>query len=473
MRILYAASEALPYIASGGLADVAGSLPKAIRDKKHACRVVMPLYSDIKDELRADLKFITSFYVPVAWRSQYCGLFEGNINGVKYYLLDNEYYFKRKGIYGFYDDAERFAFFSRAILEMLKYIQFEPQIIHCNDWQTALVPVYLNMFYRSNEKYCDIKTVFTIHNIQYQGQYGRELLTDVLGIPEYASSILEYDNCVNFMKGAIDQSDMVTTVSPTYAREILDPWYSHKLDRMLVPRQYKLRGILNGIDINAYNPKTDTMIYENYDIDTVKTGKPKNKLALQREMGLPEDKDKMLVGMVTRLVAHKGLDLVKYIMEEMVAHGYQFVILGSGDREFEEYFSYMHEKYPSSVGLKIGFIPQLARKIYAGADAFLMPSKSEPCGLAQMISLRYGTLPIVRLTGGLQDSIRDLGGEDGNGFTFSSYNAHDMMGAVDRCAALFENKKKWNEAVVNAMKCDCSWAKSADEYIDMYKSLLK
>lgn len=472
MRILYAASEALPYIASGGLADVAGSLPKAIRDKKHACRVVLPLYSDIKQELRDSLKFVTSFYVPVAWRSQYCGLFEGNINGVKYYLLDNEYYFKRKGIYGFFDDAERFTFFSRAILEMIRYIPFDPQIINCNDWQTALVPVYLNLFYRSNERYKDIKTVFTIHNIQYQGQYGRELLTEVLGIPEYASSILQYDDCINFMKGAIDQADMVSTVSPTYAREILDPWFSHKLDRMLVPRQYKLRGILNGIDTNTYNPKTDTMIYTNYDIHTVKTGKAKNKAMLQREMGLPEDKDKMLVGMVTRLVAHKGLDLVKYIMEEMISHGYQFVILGSGDREFEEFFEYMHEKYPSSVGLKIGFIPQLARKIYAGVDAFLMPSKSEPCGLAQMISLQYGTLPIVRLTGGLQDSIRDLGGEDGNGFTFSSYNAHDMMGAVDRCGELFKDKKKWNAAVENAMKCDCSWAKSADEYIDMYKKLL-
>ncbi len=412
MKILYAASEALPYIASGGLADVAGSLPKAIRDKKHACRVVMPLYSDIKQELRDSLKFITSFYVPVAWRSQYCGLFEGNINGVKYYLLDNEYYFKRKGIYGFFDDAERFTFFSRAILEMIRYIPFEPQIIHCNDWQTALVPVYLNLFYRSNERYKDIKTVFTIHNIQYQGQYGRELLTEVLGIPEYASSILQYDDCINFMKGAIDQSDMVSTVSPTYAREILDPWYSHKLDRMLVPRQYKLRGILNGIDTSVYNPKTDPMIYDNFDINTVKNGKAKNKAKLQREMGLPEDKkaknkaklqremglpedkDKLLIGMVTRLVAHKGLDLVKYIMEEMISHGYQFVILGSGDREFEEFFEYMHEKYPDSVGVKIGFIPQLARKIYASADAFLMPSKSEPCGLAQMISLRYGTLPI-------------------------------------------------------------------------------
>lgn len=472
MRILYAASEALPYIASGGLADVAGSLPKAIRDKKHACRVVMPLYGDIKDELRQSLRFVTSFYVPVAWRSQYCGLYEGNVGGVKYYLLDNEYYFRRKGIYGFYDDAERFTFFSRAILEMLHYIPFDPQIIHCNDWQTALVPVYLNLFYRNDERYRDIKTVFTIHNIQYQGKYGTELLTEVLGIPEYASSILQYDDCLNFMKGAIDQSDMVSTVSPTYAREILDPWFSHKLDRMLVPRQYKLRGILNGIDINVYNPQTDPMIYETFGISDAKKGKAKNKAALQAEMGLPQAPDRMLVGMVGRLVAHKGLDLVKYILEEMISHGYQFAILGSGDKEFEDFFRYIHDKYPQSVGLTVGFIPQLAHKIYAGSDAFLMPSKSEPCGLAQMISLRYGTLPIVRKTGGLQDSIRDLGEENGNGFTFASYNAHDMMGAVDRCGGLFGNQEAWDKAVVNAMQCDVSWAKSAEEYIDMYKKLL-
>lgn len=472
MRILYAASEALPYIASGGLADVAGSLPKAIRDKKHACRVVMPLYGDIKDELRQSLRFVTSFYVPVAWRSQYCGLYEGNVGGVKYYLLDNEYYFRRKGIYGFYDDAERFTFFSRAILEMLHYIPFDPQIIHCNDWQTALVPVYLNLFYRNDERYRDIKTVFTIHNIQYQGKYGTELLTEVLGIPEYASSILQYDDCLNFMKGAIDQSDMVSTVSPTYAREILDPWFSHKLDRMLVPRQYKLRGILNGIDTNVYNPQTDPMIYETFGISDAKKGKAKNKAALQAEMGLPQAPDRMLVGMVGRLVAHKGLDLVKYILEEMISHGYQFAILGSGDKEFEDFFRYIHDKYPQSVGLTVGFIPQLAHKIYAGSDAFLMPSKSEPCGLAQMISLRYGTLPIVRKTGGLQDSIRDLGEENGNGFTFASYNAHDMMGAVDRCGGLFGNKAAWDKAVVNAMQCDVSWAKSAEEYIDMYKKLL-
>lgn len=472
MRILYAASEALPYIASGGLADVAGSLPKAIRDKKHACRVVMPLYGDIKDELRQSLRFVTSFYVPVAWRSQYCGLYEGNVGGVKYYLLDNEYYFRRKGIYGFYDDAERFTFFSRAILEMLHYIPFDPQIIHCNDWQTALVPVYLNLFYRNDERYRDIKTVFTIHNIQYQGKYGTELLTEVLGIPEYASSILQYDDCLNFMKGAIDQSDMVSTVSPTYAREILDPWFSHKLDRMLVPRQYKLRGILNGIDTNVYNPQTDPMIYETFGVSDAKKGKAKNKAALQAEMGLPQAPDRMLVGMVGRLVAHKGLDLVKYILEEMISHGYQFAILGSGDKEFEDFFRYIHDKYPQSVGLTVGFIPQLAHKIYAGSDAFLMPSKSEPCGLAQMISLRYGTLPIVRKTGGLQDSIRDLGEENGNGFTFASYNAHDMMGAVDRCGGLFGNKEAWDKAVVNAMQCDVSWAKSAEEYIDMYKKLL-
>ena len=322
MKILYAASEALPFAASGGLADVAGSLPKAIRNKMQACRVVMPLYSDIKPELRAKMKYVTNFTVYLSWRSLYCGVFEANHNGVVYYFLDNEYYFKRPGLYGYYDDGERFAFFSKAILEMLHYIDYAPDIIHCNDWQTALVPVYLNLFYRGEKKFRDLKTVLTIHNIQYQGKYGMEMVQDVLGLPQSATPIVEYDGCVNYMKGGIDQCNMITTVSQTYAQEILDPWYSHGLDRILKARQFKLMGILNGIDVEGYNPQTDSNLAAPFSSDDP-SGKAEDKRALQEEMGLPQQEDVMLLGIVSRLADHKGLDLVKYIGEEMFQENLQ------------------------------------------------------------------------------------------------------------------------------------------------------
>ncbi len=472
MKILYAASEALPFAASGGLADVAGSLPKAIRNKMQACRVVIPLYSDIKPELRAKMKYVTNFTVYLSWRSLYCGVFEANHNGVVYYFLDNEYYFKRPGLYGYYDDGERFAFFSKAILEMLHYIDYAPDIIHCNDWQTALVPVYLNLFYRGEKKFRDLKTVLTIHNIQYQGKYGMEMVQDVLGIPQSATPIVEYDGCVNYMKGGIDQCNMITTVSRTYAQEILDPWYSHGLDRILKARQFKLMGILNGIDVEGYDPQTDPNLSAPFSKDDP-SGKAEDKRALQEEMGLPQEKDVMLLGIVSRLVDHKGLDLVKYIGEEMLQENLQLVVLGSGEYMFESFFEEMQRKYPEKVSFAKGFIPPLARKIYAGADTFLMPSKSEPCGLAQMVALRYGTIPIVRATGGLKDSIQDLGGEDGNGFTFQSYNAHDMLGAVKRALGLYSDKEAWQKVVVHAMECDFSWKKSAGEYIAMYRRILE
>jgi len=472
MKILYAASEALPFMASGGLADVAGSLPKAIRDKMHACRVVMPLYSDIKPELRAKMKYVTNFTVNLSWRNLYCGVYEANHNGVVYYFIDNEYYFKRPGLYGYYDDGERFAFFSRAILEMLNHIEYAPEIISCNDWQTSLVPVYLNLFYRGEKKFRDIKTVLTIHNIQYQGKYGIEMAHDVLGIPHNALPIIEYDGCVNYMKGGIDQCNMVTTVSKTYAEEILDPWFSHGLDRILHPRQFKLTGILNGIDVKGNDPETDPNLAAPFSAKDP-SGKAICKKALQEEMGLPQREDVMVLGIVTRLVDHKGLDLVKYIGEEMLQQDIQLVVLGSGEYMYEAFFEEMQRKYPEKVAFTKGFIPPLAKRIYAGVDAFLMPSKSEPCGLAQMIALRYGTLPIVRTTGGLKDSIKDLGGGDGNGFTFQAYNAHDMFDAVKRCLALYEDKEAWKAAVQHALECDFSWKKSAAEYIAMYKKVLE
>ena len=471
MKVLYASSEALPFAMSGGLADVAGALPKALRKRFIGCRVVMPLYSSISEELRSKMTFVCSITVPVAWRRQYCGVFEAHMDGVIYYLIDNQYYFNREGMYGHYDDAERFAFFSRAVLEIIPHIGFTPDIIHCNDWQTALIPVYLDTFYKYVDLYKNMKSVFTIHNIQYQGKYGKELIGDVLGIPYERESIIEYDDCVNFMKGAIQCSNKVTTVSPTYSKEILDPYYSHGLDSILKEFTYKLTGIVNGIDVDVYNPETDKLIYKNFNADDI-SGKAYNKQKLQEELGLPVRDNAPVIGIVTRLVKHKGLDLVKCVFEEILKADVQFAILGSGEWEFESFFNEMAQKYPDKVGLKIGFNPQLAHRIYAGADIFLMPSQSEPCGLAQMVALRYGTIPIVRETGGLNDTISDSGDGIGNGFTFKSYNAHDMLNTVWRALEGYSDKQGWQTLKERAMRCDNSWGTSANAYIKLYKEIL-
>ena len=471
MKVLFAASEAYPFAMSGGLADVAGALPKALRKRFVGCRVVLPMYSTIAQELKDKMTFITSITVPVAWRRQYCGIFEAHVDGVIYYLIDNQYYFKRDSLYGHYDDAERFAFFSRAVLEIIPYIDFTPDIIHCNDWQTALIPVYLNAFYRFNPLYGNMKTVFTIHNIQYQGKYGHELTEDVLGLPPENASLIDYDRCVNFMKGAIQCADKVTTVSPTYSREILDPYYSHGLDTILKMFTFKLTGIVNGIDTEVYNPETDPLIYKNFSVKKI-AGKAVNKQKLQEELGLPQKADTPVIGIVTRLVKHKGLDLVKCVFEDMLKADLQFAILGSGEWEFETFFNEMARKYPDKVGLKLGFNPQLAHRIYAGADIFLMPSQSEPCGLAQMVALRYGTIPIVRETGGLNDTIDDSGDGEGNGFTFKSYNAHDMLNTVWRAITGYSDKNGWAVLRDRAMNCDNSWGTSAGAYIKLYKEII-
>ncbi len=472
MKILYAASEAYPFAMSGGLADVAGALPKALRRRLVGCRVVMPLYESVPEELRANMNFIAGITVPVAWRRQYCGIFEAKVGGVIYYLLDNQYYFKRAGLYGHYDDAERFAFFSRAILEMIPYIDYVPDIIHCNDWQTALVPVFLNTLYRENEIHRNIHTVFTIHNIQYQGKYGYELIDDVLGLPQGKTQLVDYDNCVNFMKGGIQEADRVTTVSPTYSKEILDPYYAHGLDGILKELEGKVSGIVNGIDTEVYNPETDPDIYQNFNVSELGK-KTVNKTRLQEELGLPVREDVPVIGIVSRLVKHKGFDLVKHVFEDILKADVQFAILGSGEWEFETFFHEMSQEYPEKVGFKMGFIPALARKIYAGADIFLMPSQSEPCGLAQMVALRYGTIPIVRETGGLADTIKDSGDNTGNGFTFKSYNAHDMLEAVWRALQGYSDKQGWETLKKRAMECDNSWGKSANEYIRLYKQVLE
>ncbi len=474
MKVLYVASEALPFMASGGLGDVAGSLPQALRKRLIGCRVVMPLYDTIKQEWKDKMTFITNISVPVAWRRQYCGIFQAKHEGVIYYLIDNQYYFKRDTIYGHYDDAERFTFFSRAVLEILPVVDFKPDIIHCNDWQSALTPVFYSTFYSKDPWYQGIKTVFTIHNIQYQGTYGMELVNDVIGLNPADTEIVEYDGDVNFMKGAIECANKVTTVSPSYANEILDPWYSHGLDTILRERQWKLQGILNGIDTVNYDPETDASIVRNYTVKDVKEGKAENKRQLQENMGLPQRADVPVIGLVTRLVSHKGLDLIKGILDELLyTSDVQVVVLGSGDWQYENFFKEMANKYPDKLAVRIGFVPALARKIYAGADLFLMPSKSEPCGLSQMVALRYGTVPIVRETGGLRDSISDSGDGQGNGFTFKTYNAHDMLGAIRRGLDAYANAEYWDKLVIRAMECDCSWGKSANEYIKMYKELLK
>ena len=471
MKVLFASSEAYPFAMSGGLADVAGALPKALRKRLVGCRIVLPLYSTIPEELREKMTFVTAITVSVSWRRQYCGIFEAHQDGVIYYLIDNQYYFKRDGLYGYYDDAERFAFFSRAVLDMIPHIGFTPDIIHCNDWQTAMVPVFLNSMYRGSEPYSNIKTVFTIHNIQYQGKYGKELIGDVLGLPEEAAGLVEYDDCVNMMKGAIQCADKVTTVSPTYAGEILDPYYSHGLDGILKQFTFKLTGIVNGIDTDVYDPETDPLIPYHFGAQTL-DGKVKNKEALQKELGLPVKKGVPVIGMVTRLVKHKGLDLVKCVFEELLQADLQFAVLGSGEWEFETFFQEMAQKYPQKVGLKLGFDPALAHKIYAGADLFLMPSQSEPCGLAQMVALRYGTIPIVRKTGGLNDTVSDSGDNAGNGFVFENYNAHEMQNAVWRAIGGYEDKAGWEILKKRAMACDNGWRVSAGAYIRLYKDII-
>ena len=471
MNILFATSEAVPFIKSGGLADVSGSLSMALRNRRHRCRVVLPLYEDIPREYREQMHFVTSFNVSLSWRNQYCGLFEMTLGGMKFYFLDNEYYFKRRGLYGFFDDAERFAFFSKAVLDMLQYIDFRPEIIHCNDWQTALIPVYLNVFSRHMDIYRSVKVVFTIHNIQYQGAYDRNIANDVLGLPGPAASIVEYKKDVNFMKGAIQEAEAVTTVSPSYAEEILDPYFAHGLDDLLRRKSYKLTGILNGLDYGVYDPQTDQKIYKNYSIKDL-SGKAENKKELQTSQGLNVDEKPMVIGMVGRMVSHKGMDLVRYAMHKIMAADVQFVILGSGDYQYEKFFKEMTAYYPGRFAAYIGFDDVLAHKIYSGADVFLMPSMSEPCGLAQMISLRYGTLPIVHATGGLKDTITDLGGGDGNGYTFQTYNGDDMLGAIWRAFGDFSDKERWKAHMETAMQCDFSWGKSATAYIQLYRELI-
>ena len=468
MKILFACSECSPFAASGGLADVAGSLPAALQKEGAECRVIMPLYGSIGLQWRANMTFLTSFGVPLSWRVAHCGVFTMQYGGVQYYFLDNEQYFKREGgIYGYFDEAERFAFFSKAVLETLTHIDYEPDVIHCNDWQTALIPVYLNVFYREVPKLSRTHTVFTIHNIQYQGQFGLDVAGDVCGLPDWAIGKVEFHGDLNMMKGALEECERISTVSPTYAKEILDPYFGHGLDEILRQKEWKLCGILNGIDTVGYNPSRDHALAANFSARKPE-GKALCKAALQQQIHLPEEPDTPILAMVSRLVSHKGFDLVEYAMENMLRMGMQVVILGSGEYHYEEFFREMQRRHPQQVAFTCGFMPTLSRQIYAGADFFLMPSQSEPCGLAQMIALRYGAIPIVRSTGGLADSIIDWDTPGGGcGFTFQSYNADDMLGAVRRAMGLYHSEYR-AEMLPRALKCDFSWRRSAKQYMAMY-----
>ena len=472
MNILYAVSESAPFIKTGGLGDVAGALPQAIKRKGIACAVILPLYEDIAVSYKEKMEFISTVYVPVGWRNQYAGLFLYKKSGVNYYFIDNEYYFKRPGIYGYYDDAERFAFFSRAILELLPFLEESPDVIHCNDWQTALVPVYLDLFYRGDEKYTNIKTVFTIHNIAYQGKYDKFLLNEILGIDNGALSILEYDNCINFMKGGIERANIVTTVSKTYANEIMDPYFAHSLERILQGRAYKVRGIVNGIDTKLFDPQKDKNLPYNYNLQTLEN-KEKNKQELLYELGLEYKKDTPVVAMITRLANHKGIDLVRAVIGDIISRDIIFVVLGQGEKEYEYMLQNAQRSAPGKVCAYIGFSGGLANRIYAGADLFLMPSQSEPCGLSQMMAMRYGTIPIVRETGGLKDTVIPYNPETGTGtgVTFQSYNAYDMLNAIDRAIDFYRDKKIRNSLINRCMTADFSWKSAANEYIGIYKEL--
>ena len=470
MKVLYVSAEALPFIASGGLADVAGSLPKALRNKKVAARVVLPYYKTIPSALKEKCKFLKSFTVELSWRKQYCGVFTANIDGVVYYLLDNEYYFGRDRLYGEFDDGERFAFFSKAVLDMLSHIDFHPDIIHCNDWQTGLVPVYLNDSYREKEPYKNIKTVFTIHNIQYQGQFPHDIAADVLGLGIKAFRILDFGGGINILKAAMQEADRITTVSNSYAKEILTPQFSYGLDGFLRDNSYKLSGILNGLDVNLYNPREDETIHSKFS-ETEIEKKEENKKALLEKFNLSYEEGVPVIAMVTRLVDPKGIGVVASVFEELLNKNIKFILLGSGDEHYEKFFLKMKEKYPDKVGVYIGFSPALAKTVYAGADIFLMPSLSEPCGLAQLVALRYGTIPIVNEVGGLKDTVQNFDGENGNGFTLKTGNPDELKDALFRALDSYENKEIWERLKIKALTSDFSWKKSADKYIEVYKGI--
>ena len=473
-KILYAGAEVMPFAATGGLGDVLGSLPAAVKRKNPDCdvRVVMPLYGQIKAEWRDKMTFVKYLMVPLAWRSLYCGIFSIEKDGVTFYFLDNEYYFKRNALYGSYDDAERFAFFSVAILEMMRVLNFYPDVLHANDWQTALTVIKLKRAYAERPDYKNIKAVYTIHNIEYQGVYSKEILGDVFDLRGEDANIVDYNGALNLTKGAVVCADYVTTVSPNYAKEIQTETYSCGLHHILREYAYKIDGIVNGIDYDYYNPQEDPDIPNAFYWRAL-SGKKKNKEALQKQFGLDVNPDVPVIAMISRMASHKGFDLVLSIFDELMQDDVQFILLGTGEPQYEAFFAESAKRYPGKASINLTYNRALSKIIYAGSDIFLMPSKSEACGLSQMIASRYGSVPVVRETGGLFDTIKPYGVDrSGNGFTFASYNAHDMLHVIREAETLFRDKYNWKTLVKKVMRVDFSWDGSADKYIACYNKLL-
>lgn len=475
MQIVFASAECAPFVKTGGLGDVAGSLPAALVRAGAEVIVMVPKYATIKDEYKAQMEHFSDFYVSLGWRNEYCGLEKLEHDGVTYMFVDNERYFARDYPYGFFDDGERFAFFSKAITESLQHLPegFECDILHCNDWQTALAPLFLREFYQGLPLYDRVKTVFSIHNVAFQGQFSDTVMEDILGVAHIpaAATQLRCDACsINYMLGALHYADAITTVSPTYAGEIQTPEFGEGLDGVLRERSYALQGILNGIDVAAFDPATDKRIAANYTVED-RSGKAVCKAKLQEELGLEVRDDRPLMVMVTRLTRQKGMDLVMYALDRILSGGVQVAVLGTGDRDYEDGLRYFQDKYPGTMAARIEFDPALSQRMYAAADMFLMPSKFEPCGLSQIIAMRYGTLPIVRETGGLKDTVQpynEFTGE-GTGFSFTNFNGDEMGDAVFRAARLFwDNREAWNQLVTQAMSQDFSWTRSADKYLDLY-----
>ncbi|MEG2246818.1 MAG: glycogen synthase GlgA [Romboutsia sp.] len=475
MKVLIVASESHPFIKTGGLGDVIGALPHALKKLGVDVRVVIPNYRDIKDNIKKEFKFLKSFVVKVSWRTQYCGIFEYDYDGVTYYFIDNEYYFKRDGLYGYYDDGEKFAFFDRAVLEFIKEIDWQPDILHCNDWQTGMIPVLHKVEYMNDEFYKNMKTIFSVHNLFFKGSFSPQILPELFGYDYqlFNNGSLELHGAVSFLKGALNYSDRITTVSNSYAEEIKTPEYGEGLDGLLRCKEDILSGILNGIDYKEYDPSNDEFIYKKYSVNTLEY-KGLNKEELQREMGLPINKNIPMIGMVSRLTHQKGCDLIINMLDKILQRDVQVIFLGTGDYLYEKTFTEFKKRYPNKVSTNILFNNELAHKIYASSDMFLMPSLFEPCGLGQLIALRYGAIPIVRETGGLNDTISQYNKEleEGNGFTFKNYNYGELIEKIENSIEVYKNKENWQSLVVRAMNSYNSWDKSAEEYKKLYKEVM-
>lgn len=476
-KVLFVASECVPFIKTGGLADVVGTLPKYLSKEEFDVRVILPKYMCMKEEFKGQLNYVTHFYMDLGWRSQYVGVMEMVYDGIQFYFIDNEYYFAGFKPYGnIYEDVEKFAFFSKAALSCLPVIGFQPDIVHCHDWQTGLIPVFLKDKFHDGEFYANMKSIMTIHNLKFQGVWDMGTIKNITGLSDYyfTPDKLEAYGDANYLKGGLVYADAITTVSPTYAEEIKTPFYGENLHGLMQARANDLRGIINGLDYDEWNPATDTKIVQNFTTENFREEKIKNKLALQKELGLAQNKDAFMIGIVSRLTDQKGFDLINYMMDEMCQQDWQIVVLGTGEERYENMFRHFAWKYPDKVSANIYYSEEAAHKIYASCDAFLMPSLFEPCGLSQLMSLRYGTLPIVRETGGLKDTVEPYNEYEhtGTGFSFRNYNAHEMFNTIRYAHSVYvEDKEEWNNMAQRAMEADFSWKASADKYAEMYNWL--